>query len=128
MLLDDPGEVLRRQVPPNLFSNGRLARELFKARDRDRGKVSVDRGHVDPEVARRRYVAAGSTLESCGVVGVSINELGVVKLRAFASPTMRNSDHAHIDRTAAIDPSEERRIDIALRNFAMARGWLLGPL
>jgi hypothetical protein len=101
-LLTDGGEVLLRQIHPNLYLDGKIASTAFMPTADDKGEFSVDRSSLTTPVASfDLYVANGR--ESVAVYGVSVGQFEAQGIPCHSDPLPEtdnlkaNPAHAYAD-------------------------------
>ena len=129
--LTDGGEVLYRQIHPDLIQDGEPASSGFRPNESDKDMLSVDRGSVtSPADSHSLYTKNG--LSSVAVYGVSVAEFGSEGIPCKADPLeaengmLANSAHA-LASFAGLGISRQRKLGKKIKNLALARG-LLHPV
>ncbi|WP_449408868.1 hypothetical protein [Microbacterium maritypicum] len=79
-LIEDNGEVLRRQVFPSHLIDGQPSKQAFLPTVEHNYLLSTKRGSVDPEDAHADHVARG--LQSCGTWGIQVADALAVQIPA----------------------------------------------
>ncbi|HOY80018.1 MAG TPA: hypothetical protein PLN33_19555 [Hyphomonadaceae bacterium] len=101
--LDNPEEVMLRQVHPNFVQEGRPASRAFRPNSDDSGLFSSDRSAiVTPQQAYEAYQHKDRATGGCW--GVTIDEYSALNLDSYSDPLVDNGAHALVDFT----PHEER--------------------
>lgn len=122
--LDDPEELLHRQVHPSFLQNGRVSSQAFRPTPKDDGELSVSRASLTTAEAAYQLYTEEKKLQSVGVWSVTVGECEGVGLKAFADPLEGpppDPAHAVIDfrhlGTNAVEKASSR-----LAAVARARG------
>jgi hypothetical protein len=99
VLLDEPSELLYRQVNPSWIHAGRVSSQAFVPTSKDGGLLSVDRSSItSAKDSWQRFVNSGYS--SQGVWGVTVAEVTAVGLHARSDPNpdgQTNPAHAVVD-------------------------------
>jgi hypothetical protein len=108
-LLDEPGELLMRQVHPSQITEGRPAQSTFTPTDNDNGLLSADRESlISPKMAYERYLRNKNLAAAGGTWGVSVKEFLDLGLKSHADPLPENMAHALVDFTLVADRKQWR--------------------
>jgi hypothetical protein len=131
-LLTDGGEVLLRQIHPNLYLDGKIASTAFMPTADDKGELSVDRSSLTTPVASfDLYVANGR--ESVAVYGVSVGQFEAQGIPCHSDPLPEtdklkaNPAHAYADFKGIETPKKQRQAAQRLRDRAVERSCLYTP-
>lgn len=122
--LEDPEELLHRQVHPSFLQNGRVSSQAFRPTPKDEGELSVSRGSLTTAEEAYQLHTEEKKLKSVGVWSVTVGECSGIGLPSFPDPLEdAPPDRAHavvsfkdLGSTAA-DKASSR-----LAAFARARG------
>ncbi len=91
-----PNTLLLRQVHPSFYPEQQLSSQAFYPFPKDEGLLSVyDGDQIDAAAAYLHYTGQ-LNLSSCGVWGVSCNEVAAVALASRSDPLPDNPCHAVI--------------------------------
>lgn len=114
--------LLLRQVHPRFVQRDRVTSQVFTPRSSDANRLSVyDGDQIQPEAAWRHYTVR-QTLESAGVVAVTVGECAALDLPARSDPAPF-PEHAVIE-FGALGRNAITRAAKRLRDVASRRGWL----
>ena len=114
--------LLLRQVHPRFVQRDHVTSQAFTPRSTDRNRLSVyDGDQIEPEAAWRHYTTRQS-LESEGVMAVTLAECTRLDLPVRPDPEPF-PEHAVID-FGALGRSAVSRAAKRLRDAASRRGWL----
>ncbi len=126
--LDQPGEVLLRQIHPNSMEGDEPASDRFRPSVSDENKLSVDRSSLTTAAdAHARYAATGR--KSVAVFGVSVAEFATESIPCEEDPIEasatepENPCHALADYSAH-STSQQKVVAKRLKRLALARGCL----
>lgn len=126
--LVDGGEVLFRQIHPDLMQDGEPASSAFRPKEADENKLSVDRGALTtPEGAFDLYTGNGFT--SAAVYGVSVAEFGTHGIGCEEDPLAAtdqlaaNPAHA-LASFDGFGSSKQKTLAKRIKQAAVARGVL----
>ena len=113
--------LLLRQVHPGFVRNERVTSQAFTPRSSDGNRLSVyDGDQIQPEAAWRHYTTQQS-LESAGVMAVTLAECEASDLPARSDPDPF-PEHAVID-FSLLGRNAISRAAKRLRDAATRRGW-----
>lgn len=118
--LDDPTEVLYRQVHPNFVHEGKLTSLAFRPNSGDSGKMSCDRSSLVTAKASFDHYVYVKKRKSEGVWGVSVQECADQKLTCYPDPVEENDAHSTIDFNGVEEKNWER-VSKKLKSFAIGR-------
>lgn len=119
--LQDPDELLHRQVHPTFLRDGRVSSQAFTPTPKDEGGLSVSRGaRVTAEEAYRRHTEKKG-LRSAGVWSVSVGECGQNELGAYDDPKPEDDAHALVDFRGLSKGKVEQKAKV-LAEMARRRG------
>lgn len=128
-LLTDGGEVLLRQIHPNLYLDGKIASTAFMPTANDKGELSVDCSSLTTPVASfDLYVANGR--ESVAVYGVSVGQFEAQGIPCHSDPLPEtdklkaNPAHAYANFKGIEVPKKQKQAAQRLRDWAVERGRL----
>ena len=114
--------MLLRQVNPNWVQNGRVTSLAFFPFPKDEMKLSVYNGSmIEPEASWVHFTAILS-LQSQGVLGVTVGECNAQSLPALADPAPY-PEHTIIDFQGN-SKSQIKTKSAILRDVATSRSWL----
>ena len=89
--LRDGGEVLFRQIHPNLYLDGKIASTAFMPTADDKGELSVDRSSLaTPAASFDLYVTNGR--ESVAVYGVSVEQFEAQGIPCHSDPLRKTEE------------------------------------
>ena len=112
---------LLRQVHPRFVQNGRVTSQAFTPRSSDGNRLSVyDGDQIQPEAAWRHYTTQQS-LESAGVMAVTLAECEALDLPARSDPDPF-PEHVVIE-FGTLGKSSIIRVAKRLLDAASRRGW-----
>ncbi len=129
--LDDPDEILFRQIHPNFYDNNYPGSGQFVPSPKDENKLSVDRSSVTT-AAKSHALFTENGFQSAAVYGVTVGEFGSERLPCHPDPLKAegrlkaNPAHAYADYSA-FSRSQGKQIAKRLRNVAVKRGRLHPP-
>jgi hypothetical protein len=113
---------LRRQVHPSFIQSGRHTSQTFLPTPKDEGNLSVyDGDQIEPEPAWQHYTGVLS-LDSCGVVAVTVEECTTTDLSAKLDPEPFD-EHAVIEFSVELTKKQVETKAKLLNRFATTRGW-----
>lgn len=118
-----PNTALLRQVHPNFYPNQELSSQAFYPFPKDHNLLSVYDGDQISAADAYQHYTAQLHLASCGVWGVSCNEVTELGLTSRSDPLEESPAHAVIDFAGKPD-KECRKLAKKLRALALARGCL----
>jgi hypothetical protein len=131
-LLTDSGEVMLRQIHPNLYLDGKIASTAFMPTADDKGELSVDRSSLTTPVASfNLYLANGR--QSVAVYGVSIGQFDAQGIPCHSDPLPEtdkleaNPAHAYADFKGIETPKKQKQAAQRLRDLAVERNCLYAP-
>jgi hypothetical protein len=131
-LLRDDGEVLLRQIHPNLYLDGKIASTAFMPTADDKGKLSVDRSSLATPVASfDLYVANGRA--SVAVYGVCVGQFAAEGIPCHSDPLLEtdklkaNPAHAYADFKVIETLKKQKQAAQRLRDRAVERSCLYTP-
>jgi len=84
--LDDPDELLHRQVHPSFVQHGRVGSQAFRPTQKDEGKLSISRGSCCTAEQAFLLYTRDRDLASAGVWSVTVAECRTLDLAAHAEP------------------------------------------
>jgi hypothetical protein len=123
----DGDEVLFRQVHPKFIVEGRPTRQIFTPMRKDAGLLSVDRSSKC-SAAQSCAAHIDQGFQTSGALGVTVTEVASASLRAFDDemPPAKPA-HAIVDMSL-LSRRETETAAAVLRDHALTRDWLHGPL
>lgn len=122
-----PNRILLRQANPLVVRNGKARKGLFRIdTDPETGERAISVELSSPEYsARDAYERhCGGRPLTMGTVGVSMNEIAQLNLRATPDPLPDNPHHWLLLLPNDVSKSS---IQNPLKTFAVNRGWLYAP-
>lgn len=129
--LTDGGEVLYRQIHPDLMQDGEPASSGFRPKESDKDKLSVDReAMTTPADAHALYT--GNGYQSDAVYGVTVGEFESFDLPCESDPVpaedgkAANPAHA-LAIFAGYGNSKQKTLAKKIKKLAVARGVLHPP-
>jgi hypothetical protein len=124
--LDDPDELLFRQVHPNWIVDGVPSSQSFNPTKKDEGKLSVALGSKpDAEGAYRHHVEVLG-LASVGTWAIKVGEAGEAERASFPEPLKNDPAHGFVDFRGLTRGAAEKAAKILLAR-ANARSCLYSP-
>lgn len=124
--LNDPHELLYRQVHPNWIDDGEPSSQAFKPTKKDEGMLSIALGSKTTAEDAFRHHTETLGLASGGTWAVSVEEASDVELRAYEQPLDNSPAHGFIDFRNTGGSAAERKAK-QLRVNARDRGCLHQP-
>lgn len=130
-LLQQPDEMLYRQVHPSWLREGRITSQVFNPFPKDKGLLSVTREEMTTaEATYSLFTSRG--FFSVGVVAVKVEECSQTALEAYHDPEdkagFEDPAHSVIDFRALINLDKERkRRAQVLADKAKQRGFIYRP-
>lgn len=123
----NPNRILLRQANPLVVRNGKAQKGLFRIdTDPETGEHAISVELSSPEYSARdayeRHV--GGRPETMGTVGVSMDEIARLNLRAKPNPLPDNPHHRLLVLPEDVSKSSNQN---PLKTFAVTRGWLYAP-
>ena len=119
--LDDPDELLFRQVHPGWVDEGVPSSQAFAPTKKDEGKLSVDRGSLTTAQKAYEHHTTVRNLSSAGTWAVTVGEARGADLGSFGEPVPDDVAHGFIDFRSLTRKVSERRAKLLLAH-AVARG------
>lgn len=124
--IDDPDELLFRQVHPNWIVDGIPSSQTFNPTKKDEGKLSIALGSkTDAEGAYRHHVEV-RRLASVGTWAVAVGEASRAGRQAFPEPLDNDPAHGFVDFRGISRGDAEKAAKVLL-SYARARGCLYSP-
>jgi hypothetical protein len=126
--LDDPQEVLFRQIHPSCLHDGEPASDQFKPRPSDDGLLSVDRSALIT-AAESHTLYTGNGRQSAAVYGVTVDEFSGHGVSCVEDPLAADGDlaanpaHA-VANFASLTEQQRKTASKRLKRAAVARGCL----
>ncbi|WP_053231898.1 hypothetical protein [Sandaracinus amylolyticus] len=130
--LEDPEELLFRQVPSAFLVDGRLSSQAFNPSRKDEQRLSVSRGSLTTAQAAYDHHTLRLGHQSLGTWAVTVGEVVQVGLHATGDPVMSppaptpDPAHAFIDFTG-LSLGQTKNKATRLAELARARGRLWPP-
>jgi hypothetical protein len=122
-LLNDPSEVLFRQVHPNWIDNGVPSSQAFAPTKKDEGQLSITRGALTTAEAAFKHYTLVQQLESAGTWGISVGEATAAGLDSFDDYREDVPAHGFVDFRPLSRKQAERKAKL-LAAWARERGRL----
>lgn len=125
--LNDPDEILFKQVHPTFYVGGKLGSPAFTPNPEDNGKASSDRASlVSAKDAHHHFTNHLKKQSSC-VFGVSVGEYGSKNIECFEDPLPANgsipANPAHcLSDYSAYSKNQQKVVAKKLKIFAEKRG------
>ena len=124
--LDDPYELLFRQVHPNWIVDGVPSSQAFNPTKKDEGKLSVAlESKTDAEGAYRHHVEVLG-LASVGTWAITVGEADEAQRASFPEPLKNDPAHGFVDFRGLTRGAAEKASKILLAR-ANVRGCLYSP-
>lgn len=124
--LNQPDELLYRQVHPQWLVDGEPSSQAFKPTRKDQGMLSVGLGSkTTPEKAFLHHIQT-LRLSSGGTWAVTVGEVAAVELTSYEQPLERSPAHGFIDFRGLGRGATESRAKLLLAK-ARDRGCLYRP-
>jgi hypothetical protein len=125
--LHDKGEVLFRQVHPDLISQGQPGWSAFRPTPRDEEKLSLDRSNITTAKGSFTLHTHAKAKKSAGTWGLTVGEFETVALLCYSDPIEASEDGPANDAHAVADYNGHekaaiKKIALALQEKAIARG------
>lgn len=124
--LDDPEEVLYRQIHPSWVHDGVPSSQAFKPTKKDAGMLSVALGSKTSPKGAFDYHTQVLGLKSAGTWAVTVGEVTDAGLSSHAQPLDASPDHGFIDFRDRGRGEIERGAKVLLAR-ARSRGCLYSP-
>ena len=116
--------VLLRQIHPHWIANGRVTSQAFKPTRKDEKRLSTEDGdRTSAQEAFERYTLKH---ESCGVMGVTVQQCHDKNLSVKSAPNEESEYHTEIDFGACTKKQVKDNASL-LTVEARKRGWLYLP-
>lgn len=122
--LNDPDELLHRQVNPAFVQDGRVGSQAFKPTPKDAGKLSVSRDALASAEEAFTLFTAKLGLSSAGVWSVTVGECSALGLSVHPDPLVEpveDQAHAFVDFSARTG-GETSKLAKRLAALARSRG------
>lgn len=116
--LDDPTELLYRQVHPNFVQEGKPASLAFRPNSGDEGKMSSDRSSL--VTAKASFDSYVRQRASAGVWAINVQECTDQNLACFPDPVEGNEAHSIVDFNG-IEEKNWEKVSKKLKSFAIGR-------
>jgi hypothetical protein len=124
--LDDPAELLFRQVHPNWIVDGIPSSQAFNPTKKDKGKLSIALGSkTDAEGAYRHHVEV-LRFASVGTWAVTVGEASSAERPTIPDPLENDPAHGFVDFRGLTRGAAEKPAKILLAR-SNARGCLYSP-
>lgn len=127
--LEDPDELLYRQVHPQFVDEGRVGSQAFRPTKKDEGLLSTSRSSVTDARSAYEHYTGQLVLRSAGTWGVSVGEVKGAELTAYEDPIIEepaDASHASID-FQGFGESQAKAKSGELARRARERGVLYEP-
>lgn len=95
--LDDPDEILYRQVHPHWIMDGEPSSQAFKPTKKDQGMLSVALGSKSTAEEAFLHHTEVLNLASGGTWAVTVGEVSAAELNSFEQPLPGSPAHGYID-------------------------------
>jgi len=119
--LEDPDELLHRQVHPSFVQEGRVTSAAFRPTKKDEGQLSVDRGSLATPVESYERHTVSKGLQSAGTWSLSVGECDGEDLPSYEDSEEDNPAHSLID-FRDLSRNQRKKKAKKLKQHAVKRG------
>ncbi len=121
----NPQTPLLRQIHPSFLNGNQASTQAFRPTPKDKDLLSFDDGdQITAQAAWQRYIKERG-LRSAGVLAVTVQECEREDLEVMPD-AVHDPEHVSVNFAGKTN-GQRKTISKHLRDFAMARGWQVGP-